>query len=309
MQKKIGAANKLLNEYVDNYGRVTVIKANKTDPDNHVYCSENNHLWTGEASMLICLNSLINRDNYFKLMSNFTSSLKATVIMPGLYARQPEPYLHTEHYSSVSIDEYNGINFSQVSLDLQGGKGSKAIVNYGRLTGWVFKEQEPGVNPVKTAKWHEWIKAAQTLVKVIKHGIKSGDIDGSNSMDEIIYESALLEKLSRTRLPKDKYFMKIVAKEKTTWLEKLHYYLTAVHTVRKKHSLTSGKIMLFFKLETQRLLRFDNFVYNWVRKYCHKKLAAMYGDNYMEHLFQLYYTKDKEHPFHVLIEGMTLEEK
>lgn len=302
---KSDVLKKIWEEYTDVWGRITLRPAKDSDPTAGRYDSENNHLWTGEINLMLHIKGWLEEEVATVQARNFKKSVDITEHHPGLYARQPEPYIHTEHYSSVSLDEYNGIIYSAAAFPEIGQKYMTDMCVYGDANGWAFDEHRPNNNP-----WKIPFKAFPGIWKTLKelyaHAKATGDFDGSNTMDKIIYSNEYIEALSRIRLPKDRAFPRLAAGRWPGLISYIHFIITNIHTSKKESGHNSGKIMLYFKFKALEALgRGQNFIMRWCKRKCEKNLIATHGENYMEHIFSQYFP-DQNHPLVDLIKGEKL---
>ena len=139
MTKKEEAAERLLKEYRDPYGRVTLHPAAKSDPRNGRYDSENQNLWTGESSVLLQLNGL-SSEEHDKLSDQ---GFAADTIEPGLISRHPYPHWENPNHHKVSWDEYNGLMYHCITTGNQ--DIPKEVLDYGRRHLWIYLDGEFGM--------------------------------------------------------------------------------------------------------------------------------------------------------------------
>lgn len=268
MDKK-GAAQVLLSTYTDYYGRTTLYKDIRSDAQNGLFDSENQHLWTGEGLILLCLLDLVEDVN----LENFRNSLRNTKTGHGLYARHPKPYIDSEHHN-VSWDEYAGIMMSLAVA--KNKRTAQSIIDYGEANRWVFLDSDDDLlwvpEKYTKRKWTKW----------------------------------LYLRLSAWRQPKERMFYKVVAGEKPSAFQVFHMALALLHTAKRPPGDTSGKLLAWFKIKALKILGYESKILDYAIKKFDKRMKNMYGnESYIENLVEIYF-KDKDHPFHTLVKGMKL---
>jgi len=283
--------SRLLKEYTDSMGRVTYLQSKVSNWEQGVYDSLNQHLWTGEALLLweLCCDVTPGWKAYWaKAVDNILSK---TQLIAGVISRHPYPYNLTENFDQISLDEYFG---AMMYCKVVGNTYfPKDAILYGEKVSWCIIDQVPYLNlsPWKYAKTLAFWK---TLFKVIKFAIKTRDFTGSNEMDKIIGENMGVDILTNYRMPKDQLFIYLTDNEQPGILMWIHFFISALHTLRLKSNETSGRILLFFKLLFLQK-HFDTKV-KWLTKYYKKQMTKKYGDFYLHECFKKYY-EEQAHPF------------
>lgn len=306
MVDKYEAYLQLLDDYTD--GDCAITWRSLAAISNGADRGQNPHLFTGTGNILLSLSDIIRISNsegsiFTTQRSNFEYYVSKTQVVPGLHQREPEPYLNTSRYDAISIDEHNGIIFSLCAFNLAGGKLSQEMYQYAQRNGYAFYEKEPngGAWPKSLAEWKSLYSTLKDLYKISK---KLGDWDGGTAQDKIIFENKVAVRMSRIRMPKDRFFINVAARQRAGILNTIHFILSAIDTARKPREKRSGKIMLFFKLKCLQMLGFRNFMWKMLYKYVDKKLRKDYGFEYMIELFKLFY-EDRNHPFFTLAQGIS----
>ena len=134
---KSEAVERLFNEYTDAYGRTTLYPAKDSDPENGIYDSENQGLWTGEAGILLRLNY----ESMIKYDSNYGKMLRSVYVGDvGLYSRHPAPFWQNDHHN-VSKDEYRGFAYGAAAVGWQ--VVMIDIISYGESNSWFFVDDDP----------------------------------------------------------------------------------------------------------------------------------------------------------------------
>lgn len=137
--EKTIAASRLLEEYRDYYGRITLHPAKNSDPVNGHYDSENQNLWTGESSVLLALNG-IPAEEHHKLSDR---GFAANTIEPGLISRNPYPSWEDPDHHKVSWDEYNGLMYHCI---VTGNRDIPySVLEYGRKHNWIYLDGNLGM--------------------------------------------------------------------------------------------------------------------------------------------------------------------
>ena len=127
------ARTKLFREFLDPYGRVTLQPAVLHTHRDGDYDSENQLLWTGEASVLLGMRGLLG--DYEK--SVFLNGIKTCEVRSGLFSRHPN-----NKGKYVSLDEYNGMcMYSMMTGNLE---LPSEIVEYGQDHNWIYINEKPG---------------------------------------------------------------------------------------------------------------------------------------------------------------------
>lgn len=318
MNNKTQEIIRLFSQYVDVLGRVTYLNRSKSTlvGPKIKYDSLNQHLWTGEAAILIAI--LFDKGNdafYNKLHGMLEISLARTKIADGLYSRQPYPYVtlpkdpieakklgYSAGYDSISLDEYNGIAFSCAVLDRK--DIMREILVYAENNNWCFHDGFPNVNPFKqlSKKPKSFLN---TLKDVISYVFKTKDVTGSNELDQIIDNDLAVELFSRVLQPKDRLILKLAGGRSGSLLDWTQFLMATLATCKPDNNETSGKILGFFRLKMLEVLGAQNCLTNLVKRIFHGRLSKKYGPNYMKEIFNAYY-EDKNHPFHNLIDGVDI---
>lgn len=286
----------LINDYTDVLGAVTLSPKTLFNPLIGQFGNENPHLFNGEAALLLRLNYLENSIYYEKFVANGLRHLESTQVVssgkavPGLYMRHP-PYLYgTSHqdWHALSRDEHAGMTYLSAAI----GKPEimKEIIQYGKEHNYAYIEERPGYDPIKVAGGNVFasIKKIWDLVKT------------KNSDDDIF-----LDALSRIRQYNDRSFYKIGAKEEPSAFESIQMSIGILLSAFTAKEDTSGKIMSFFKLVTFDILGYKTPTSRIIRKVFDIRLRRQYGNDYMAEIFKVYF-KDTNHPFHRLVQGITL---
>lgn len=282
---------KILKEYTDSLGRITYLKAKVSNWEAGIYDSLNQHLWTGEALMLwvLCCNVTDGWVAYWK--KTVQNVLDKTLLAPGLLMRHPYPYIKTDKYDAISLDEYFGaMMYCKVVGNLWFPKDA---ILYGEKVAWCVIDQPLYVNKSPKDyiwKWSFW----KTAFKAIAFAIKTRDFTGSNEMDKILEEDRGVDLVSSYRMPKDQLFIYLAAGEQPGLLMWVHFYIAAFLTLRVSNDEKSGRILLFFKLLF--LQKFYNGPHKWLAKYYRSKMKKKYGNLYLHECFKLYY-EEHDHPF------------
>lgn len=300
--KILGYFNDLELNYTDKLGRITYLPANNSDYTKGKYDSLNQHLWTGETLLLFSL--FFNLNDEFKLHWYITLKgiKKVTEIAPGLYKRHPDPYSDKDpRYDEISLDEYLGINFSYKVVDLN--KESQDILDYHKKKNWCVSDKSSLVD-LNIKQEIFTIKFLKTAYQVIKYCIVSGDFTGSNDLDKIIETNPGVDLLTSYRQPKDQLFIYLSANKRAPILCWLHFFVTALLTLKGSNNEKSGRILLFFKLLY--LQKFFKPI-KWLAKYYDKKMTYKYGIFPLAACFKLYY-EHKEHPFHRIAECIYIDD-
>jgi len=131
MESKRQALHRLVNNYIDYYGRITLFPANQSDPLNDDHDSENQGLWTGEGAILLKLNGLLTSTR----SAAFGRAFQKVTLEPGLISRHPDPFWRGPHHI-VSHDEYNGLMFECITARDQ--DTPKEVLDYGSRHFWSY---------------------------------------------------------------------------------------------------------------------------------------------------------------------------
>ena len=246
-------------DYIEENGVVRFFNRNE---DHGPYETQNPYLWTGQFYMAVRYLTYDFLDR--KGLYNFHEK---NLILPGLFTRFPGEYIDSIHYDSISLDEHNGLCFvAASSIGVYWIMEVNDVYNYGNEYGWVFDEKNPKVsimsyllkNPLSI------FSIPKSLVELYKVAKATNDWNGSGEMDQVIFKNPLLKILSRKRLPKDIFIIKILAKpEKITLFEKLHFYLSCYHTITSPKK--SGVNMLLFKFVYFKVIGYENFIIKYLR--------------------------------------------
>lgn len=132
METKQEAYERLMSDYMDEYGRVTLYPTSMRNTETGEYMSENQNLWSGEASALLDMSGLLTPEYIEKANAGFDS----VTIEPGLISRRPFPHWLDPTHHNVSWDEYNGMMYHSIAVGDQ--KRPAEAIAYGRANGWSY---------------------------------------------------------------------------------------------------------------------------------------------------------------------------
>lgn len=277
--------NNLEINYTDKLGRITLNPGKNSNYETHAYDSMNQHLWTGEALVLFELFFNLNSPFIAHWTSVLTKVKKETELAPGLYTRHPFPYgTETPSFDEISLDEYLGLCFSYGTLGLV--NYSKEILDYHIEKKWCVSDHDRLKN-INIRDHIFTVPFWKTIFRALVFAIKTRDFTGSNEMDKILEQNDGVNLLTNYRMPKDRLFIYLAAKETPPLACWLHFILSAFMTLRKNNTETSGLCLLFYKLA---------FLQNIGKPF--KFLVKMFRKRipYLDGLFYKYYD-DKNHPF------------
>lgn len=293
---------KILEHYTDKYGFVTAKHKSESDPDNELWDTENNHLWTGQMNLLLRYKSLLG--GYFeeKMKKNFFKTLDSTEIYLGLHTRHApiSAWFHSDQWDAISLDEHDGMAMSCASYKIY--YPIQQIAQYGIDHGWAYIEKPPLESAwPKTLK--AWLRLFRGVGEVLVYAIKNKDYRGSRAMDQVIFKHQEVVNLSRLRLPKDRYFIKRVAGLEPTWLDKLHFKLTVKSTL--KDARISGKNRLVFRLLALRIVGLTDFEKEILEE-VHTEFTKQFGYSYIHGILEQYLW-NRDNPMFELSKGLTLK--
>jgi hypothetical protein len=293
---------KILEHYTDKYGFMTAKHKSESDPDNGVWDTENNHLWTGQINILLRYNNLIG--GYFedRMRRNFLTSLDHTEIYMGLHTRHApiNVWMQSPEWDAISLDEHDGMAMSCAALKTMWP--IQQIYQYGEKHGWSYIEKPPFEQAwPKTLRG--WLNLFKGVSEVLMYAIKSKDYRGSRAMDQIIFKHQEVENLSRIRLPKDRYFIKRIAGHEPNWLDRLHFKLTVKKTL--SDARISGKNRLVFRLLALRLVGLTDFEEEILQE-VHVELTKQFGYSYVNGILKNYLW-NPDNPMFELSKGLTLK--
>jgi hypothetical protein len=283
---------KISKHYTDAYGFFTAKHVSESDPDNAIWDTENNHLWTGQLN--ICLRYLGMFGKSDCLVANmqysrFKNTLRSTLIEHGLHTRHApkDIWMNSNQWDEISLDEHQGMFMSALALHYN--IPIHEIYNYGRKTGFAYIEKRPFSKAFpRLTDLRGWYKLFKGIVHLISYGLKNKDYKGSQAMDKIIFQYPELQNLSRKRLPKDVYFMKRCAGITPNIIEFLHFFITSFHTLKFERELKiSGKNRLVYALLALKIKGFNIFEKH-LNKIAHEKLKEMYGHKYIYEIHRRY---------------------
>lgn len=245
---------------------------------------ENQLMWTGIYYSLIYMVdgrkipkggnlSQCDYENVANALYGVQASIDGRKI-PGLYSRHRDPYRFTEEHHGISHDEMNGITWLSMIFNMDIGK---EIARYGRANSWAYIDERPNLDPV------DYARSIKRMFKKPTENTK-------------LY-------LSRIRQPRDRALYKISGGLNPSMLEFSHLLFTAWLTSRKDRTVTSGKILAFFRFQI--LISFmKNSILKWLLKKTYNvfrnNLKKTHGEYFMEDIFNIFF-KHKNHPFHKLI--------
>lgn len=279
---------RLLNDYIDVLGGTTLTHKSQSNPLDMKWNNENVHLFNGEMALLIILNNLQDSIYTEKIIANYKRHLMSCrvvvngKIVPGLFARHPDPYKFTSEFHGLSRDEHAGIAFLCVAT--RDNRVMKDIIDYGKLHNYAYIEENPGFDPIK--------EAGGAFFATIKKLIKRKD-------------DPLIKQLSRIRQYNDRSFYKLIAEESPSFFELFQMYIGILMSEYSEREDTSGKIMSFFKLKSLELIGHKSKLFTLVKYLFKKRMISLYGANYMREVVFIYF-KDTNHPIHTLIDGIVL---
>ena len=269
--------DKISNKYTDINGFLTYHTKNQSDPYKGIWDGTNPHLWTGQLNILLRLKGCyfnVNDSSYLNhQIYNFNTTINSTSIRGGLNTRHApwELYLMSDEYDSISLDEHDGICFSDAALDTS---RSLELLAYGENNNWAFVEKEPNVNPYpKTIK--EYINIFKGLYEIIKFAIKTKDYDGSGEMDQIIFKYPEIVRLTRIRVGKDRAFIRLINGKKPGLLSYIHLIMSLYFSARGNKS--SGHNRSFYRFAALGLRGVKGYWITKAFKYFDKKMIEKYG--------------------------------
>ncbi len=142
VEEKIKAGQRLLSEFRDAFGRVTLYPDSRSNALIGHFDSENLNLWTGEASVLLKLNGLVIPEHKELADTGFAMD----TVEPGLISRQPFPYWLDNNHHIVSWDEFNGLMYHAIVYGDQ--DTPREVIDYGRRHFYSYVDGFEGV-PLK----------------------------------------------------------------------------------------------------------------------------------------------------------------
>jgi len=289
-ESKQQALQRLYANYTDYYGMVTLYNSSLSHSEQGLYDSENQHLWSGEAAILIQLNDL---GRPLKLEQGYEGALVATRAtidskpVFGLYSRHPDPFRFSKDFHAVSLDEYNGILYYTSTRKGEMDYIAHDILAYGEKNAFAYIDEAPNTNPLKEAKE----QGVWTTIKQIYDYLKNKR------------ESKVVEHLSRIRLPRDVAFYRIMAGESPKFLEMTHLVIASILSSFTSPEDTGGKLLTYFRYRAMNNKGYNNIILNLSEKIFTRQLRKQYGEYYLSELIKIYF-KDEHHPFHTLAEGI-----
>lgn len=294
--------SRLLKEYTDSLGRVTYLQSKVSNWESGVYDSLNQHLWTGRALIFweLCCETTPAWKAYWKKTTD--NILERTQLIPGLLMRHPYPYIKTDQYDQISLDEYFGAMLYCKVVD--NTWFPRDAILYGEKVSWCIVDDTHFINKRPGDyiwTWSFW----KTAFKALSFAIKTRDFTGSNEMDKILAQDKGVDLLTSYRMPKDQLFIYTSANEQPGLLMWIHFYITALLTLRSSNDETSGRLLLFDKLLF--LQKFYNGPHKLLAKYYRYKMRKKYGDNYLHMCFKKYY-EEPNHPFIEIAKYMFIDD-
>jgi len=144
METKEQAVIRLLNEYMDDNGFITLKHKSQSNPKELQFDSENPHLFTGEGSILLKLIDGVSF-RYRRMVERGITNTKKDY---ALWERQPGDTTRDDSHS-LSLDEHLGLCFTSIVLEMG---IPQELCDYGSKHNWAFIEENPGTDPYEDIK-------------------------------------------------------------------------------------------------------------------------------------------------------------
>lgn len=291
------ARDKLLNEYLDEYGRVLTSITSWANSFEMKYENNNMLLFSGEALLLLKKNDLLNREAQNRILGGIFKCEHE--IFSGLYSRHPMPYRVTNQLDVISHDEYNGVMYALSAIP-EYQVAADDVVEYGKRYG-SFCDSYPG-RSFTSAFIRRPINTIKNVIKMINFLRNKEDYRGKIQDVEI---------LTYKRQPRDWAFYKIISENYEPSLFEICFMcLSTLMTLKKPTGYVrgSGRLMAIYRMwaieEKGLTNKIHSVIINLSNKLFRKGLKKQYGENYIEELHKMYFNLDANHPFHELCKGL-----
>lgn len=294
---KIEAKQSLLNNYLDEYGRVKTSLGIGQNSLEMRYENNNMLLFSGEALILLKKNNLLDYKSISTILAGIFKCEHE--VFQGLYSRHPMPYRISPHLDIISHDEYNGVMYA-VAACPQFTVAADDILDYEKKYG-SFCDLYPGIS-FSSAFKKKPLTTIKNVIKLIKM---------LKNKEDYRFKVGEAEILTYKRQPRDRAFYKIISeKYKPSLFEIIFMCMSTLSTLKKPvdHVRGSGRLMAIYRMwsieEKGLTNKLHCAIINLTNKLFRKGLKKQYGENYIEALHTMYFNLDKNHPFHELCKGL-----
>jgi len=286
--------------FLDPIGRVS----EKPGYPNHGI-TDNPHLFTGEAVLLLSLLGKFDKSDMFEIRQN----LLWTQAYPGLYRRHPFTFQNQYKipYHLSSHDEYNGICFLSCAIP-EFQSYAREIVNYGKKCNSQYNDLKPGANFL-VPLLHSPLKTLKSLYQYYKD--HKANPHNTNAVDQ---RHALdIVAVSTWRQPRDICFYKIAAQLKPSLFESFYLGLAIIFTSYSKltHQNRGGTLLLaWFRMIAIKKSKNEPLMVKFAHWYFNRRLTSKFGSSYAHIISIAYFNnvgkKGELHPIRNLIKELAI---